>query len=351
MPVSIKDIARLAGVSHSTVSRALHNSPLIPAETAGRIRKIADEQGYMPSAVARSLVTSKTEAIGVVVTSIADPFNGEVVAGIEELANEHGYTVILATSQASAAREVAVVRSFQARRVDGVLVASSRVGALHTPLLSELKIPIVLLNNQHPSAYVHSVRFDNVSGAHRAARHLIELGHHRIAYLGDKFGLHSDAERYEGFCNMMAEAGMVVDGQIVVHGDGKPEAAAAAARQLLALREPPTAILCYNDMSALGVLRQAAMEGIAVPEELSVTGFDDIFFADYLQPPLTTVRQPMRELGRRAMELLLSILRGEENDKTLLIEGELIVRGSTAAPGSGSYQSILPGKNSATRSS
>ncbi len=351
MPVSIKDIARLAGVSHSTVSRALRNSPLIPSSTAGRIRKIADDQGYMPSAVARSLVTSKTEAIGVVVTSIADPFNGEVVAGIEELANEHGYTVILANSQADAAREVAVVRSFQARRVDGVLVASSRVGALHTPLLSELKIPIVLLNNQHPSAFVHSVSFDNVTGAYRAAGHLVELGHHRIAYLGDRFGLHSDAERYAGYCKMMAEAGLSVDEQLVVHGDGKPEGAAAAVRELLAVREPPTAILCYNDMSALGVLRQAVREGIAVPAGLSITGFDDIFFAKYLQPPLTTVRQPMRELGRRAMELLLSILRGEENEKTLLIEGELIVRGSTAAPGSGSYQSILSGKNSATRSS
>ncbi len=351
MPVSIKDIARLAGVSHSTVSRALHNSRLIPAATADRIRKIADEQGYLASAIARSLVTSRTEAIGVVVTSIADPFNGEVVAGIEELANEHGYTVILANSQADAAREVAVVRRFQARRVDGVLVASSRVGALHTPLLSELKIPIVLLNNQHPSAFIHSVSFDNVTGAYRAARHLIELGHRRIAYLGDRFGLHSDAERYAGYCKMMAEAGWSIDEQLVVHGDGKPEGAAAAARELLALREPPAAILCYNDMSALGVLRQAAIEGIPVPEELSVTGFDDIFFANYVQPPLTTVRQPMRELGRRAMGLLLSILRGEENDKAILIEGELIVRGSTAPPRTGPYQSTLSGKNSATRSS
>jgi len=351
MPVSIKDIARLAGVSHSTVSRALRNNPLIPPETANRIRKIADEQGYLASAVARGLVTSKTEAIGVVVTSIADPFNGEVVVGIEELANEHGYTVILANSQADAAREVAVVRSFKARRVDGVLMASSRVGALHTPRLSELKIPIVLLNNQHPSAFVHSVRFDNVTGAYWAARHLVELGHHRIAYLGDRFGLHSDAERYEGYCKMMAEAGLRVEEQLIVHADGKPEGAAHAASRLLSLREPPTAILCYNDMSALGVLRQAAVQAMAVPKDLSVTGFDDIFFAGYLQPPLTTVRQPMREMGRRATELLLSLLRGEKNDHTLLIEGELVVRGSTAPPRTRSYQSILSGKNSVTRSS
>ncbi|MGH9584285.1 MAG: LacI family DNA-binding transcriptional regulator, partial [Bryobacteraceae bacterium] len=150
MTVSIKDIGRLAGVSHSTVSRALRNSPLIPAETARRIQKIAKEAGYSASAVARSLVTRKTHAIGVVVTSIADPFNGEVVAGIEEAANRHGYSVILASSQADPEREIAVVRSFQERRLDGILVASSRVGALYMPLLSELKIPVVLINNQHP---------------------------------------------------------------------------------------------------------------------------------------------------------------------------------------------------------
>ena len=330
MSASIKDIARLAGVSHSTVSRALRNSPLIPPGTAARIQKIAQETGYTASAIARSLVTNKTEAIGVVVTSIADPFNGEVVAGIEEFANRHGYTVILATSQASAEREIAAVRSFQARRVDGVLVASSRVGALHQPLLSELHIPIVLLNNQHPSAFMHSVLFDNANGAYQATRHLVELGHKRIAYLGDRFGLHSDEERYQGYRRMMTEAGLRVSNSLLAHGDGKPEGAQQAARKLLSSTARPTAIVSYNDMSALGVLREAAARGIAVPGELSVTGFDDIFFAAYLRPPLTTVRQPMKELGRRAMELLLALLRGESAAKIVTVEGDLIVRGSTA---------------------
>jgi LacI family transcriptional regulator, repressor for deo operon, udp, cdd, tsx, nupC, and nupG len=351
MPVSIKDIARLAGVSHSTVSRALRKSSLIRFETAERIRQIAESQGYSPSAVARGLVTSKTEAIGVVVTSIADPFNGEVVAGIEELANEQGYTVILANSNAEPDREVAVVRSFQARRVDGILVASSRVGALHTPLLSELQIPIVLLNNQHPSAFVHSVRFDNEAGAYQAVRHLVGLGHNNIAYLGDRFGLHSDAERYAGYSRMMAEAGLNIDESLVIRGDGKPAGARAAAQQLFSSTAMPTAVFCYNDMTALGVLSEAAAMGIAVPEDLSVIGFDDIFFGSYLNPPLTTVRQPMKELGRRAMQLLLALLRKEETERTILVEGELVVRGSTAGPRPRHYQSILSGKNSETNSS
>ncbi|MGH9621458.1 MAG: LacI family DNA-binding transcriptional regulator [Bryobacteraceae bacterium] len=329
MAVSIKDIGRLAGVSHSTVSRALRNSPLISPKTALRIQKIASEAGYSASAVARSLVTQRTRAVGAVVTSIADPFNGEVVAGIEETANRHGYSVILASSQADPEREIAVVRSFQERRLDGILVASSRVGALYAPLLSELKIPVVLLNNQHPDGFVHSVSIDNAHGAYLAARHLIELGHRKIAYVGDRTGLHSDSERFAGYRKVLEEAGLPLRQEFVVHGDGKPEGAAQAAAPLLTRRGRPSAIFCYNDMSALGVLQEAAKNRLAVPKDLSVAGFDDIFFAELLQPGLTTVRQPKREMGRRAMELLLAVLGGEHAEREIVIRGELVVRGST----------------------
>ena len=331
MPVSIKDIARLAGVSHSTVSRALRHSPLIPAATAQRIQQIARESGYTASAVARSLVTRKTQALGVVVTSIADPFNGDLVDGIEEVANQHGYSVILATSQADPERELAVVRSFGERRVDGVLVASSRVGSLYLPLLEELKVPLVLINNQHGSEFVHSIAVDNVDGAYQATRHLIQHGHQRIAYLGDKLGLHSDEDRFTGFKRALAEYGATRYEKLVVYGDGKLEGAIGAARDLLGDSEQPTAIVCYNDMSALGVFRVAEERGIAVPDQLSVTGFDDILFAALVRPALTTVRQPRREMGRKATELLLEILGGSPVEKALVIRGELIVRRSTAS--------------------
>src|SRR5207245_10422415 len=154
---SIKDIARAAKVSHPTVSRALRHSPLVKLETAERIRRIASTMGYRPSAIARSLVTRKTNTIGVVVTTISDPFIGEDVSGIEETANNHGYSVILANSNADPEREVKVVHSFHERRVDGILITSSRVGALYLPLLRELKVPIVLINNPHPGQFVHSV--------------------------------------------------------------------------------------------------------------------------------------------------------------------------------------------------
>ncbi|MBV9154693.1 MAG: LacI family DNA-binding transcriptional regulator [Acidobacteriaceae bacterium] len=334
MAVSIKDIARIAGVSHSTVSRALRNSPLIPERTARRIQQIARERGYSASAVARSLVTRKTQTMGVVVTSIADPFNGEIVEGIEEAANQSGYSVILATSQADPEREMAVVRSFQERRVDGILVASSRVGSLYMPLLGEMEIPIVLLNNQSAGTFAHAVTIDNVDGAFQATWHLLQLGHRRIAYIGDRFGLQSDVERLKGYRKALTQAGLTFSEKLVAHGDGKSRGAREAAARLfgshLARDRQPTAIFCYNDMSALGVMEHAEAAGVRIPQDLSIVGFDDLFFASQLRPPLTTVRQPKKEIGRRAMQHLLALVRGEQPGSTTVIKGELIVRGSTA---------------------
>ena len=346
MAVSIKDIARLAGVSHSTVSRALNHSPLIPVATAERIQRIAAEQGYTASAVARSLVTRKTQAIGVVVTSIADPFNGEVVAGIEEVANHEGYSVVLATSQADPQRELTVVRSFRERRVDGILVASSRLGAQYQELFDELEAPIVLLNNQHPSELAHSVSIDNMDGGYQATAHLISLGHRDIAYIGDESGLQSDEERFGGFQAAMKTAGISVREDLVVRGDGKQPKGRERAAELLGMAQRPTAIFCYNDMTALGAIEEIHAQGWTVGREVSVVGFDDLFFTASLQPPLTTFRQPKRELGKRAMQLLLAILRGQEAERKVVVHGQLIVRGSSGKP----YQAILSGKNLAAKS-
>ncbi|HEX4747911.1 MAG TPA: LacI family DNA-binding transcriptional regulator [Bryobacteraceae bacterium] len=331
MAVSIKDIARIAGVSHSTVSRALRNSPLIPQPTAERIQQIARERGYAASAVARSLVTRKTHTIGVVVTSIADPFNGEIVEGLDEVAHAHGYSIILAMSQANADQEIAVVQSFRERRVDGIIVASSRVGSLYLPLLSEMQIPIVLLNNQSPRTLAHSVTIDNVDGAYQATTHLIGLGHTRIGYLADQFGLQSDSERLKGYKKALKEGGLPFLSELVAAGDGKTNGAREAATKLLPIAAA-TAVFCYNDMSALGVLEAASEVGLRIPEDLSVVGFDDIFFAKHLLPPLTTVRQPKREIGQAAMSRLVGLLAGTLTDSQTVFKGELIVRESTAPP-------------------
>jgi DNA-binding LacI/PurR family transcriptional regulator len=332
--VSIKDIARAANVSHPTVSRALRNSPLVNRETADRIRQIAVRMGYRPSAVARSLVTRKTNTIGVVVTTIADPFIAEVVSGIEEIANERGYSVVLSNSNADADREVKVVHSFHERRVDGIIVTASRVGALYIPLLSQLKSPIVLINNQHTDDddFVHSVMIDNVESGRAAMQHLIELGHERIGYIGDAAGFQSDTERFAGYRQSLALAGLPFLPELVAHGDGKPEGGARAMEKLLALNDPPTAVFCYNDMSALGALGAIHARGLNVPGDISVVGFDDIFFASFTRPLLTTIRQPKRRMGRLAMETMLKLFSGENSRTAIRVNGELIVRESTAPP-------------------
>jgi DNA-binding LacI/PurR family transcriptional regulator len=329
---SIKDIARLANVSHSTVSRALRGSPLVNRETRERIRRIAAESGYTPSAAARSLVTHRTATIGVVVTSIADPFAAEVVLGIEDAANDRNYSVILANSNAQPEREVRVVRSLEERRVDGIIVTSSRVGAIYAEKLPQSQVPIVLLNNQHPSEFLHSVMIDNLRAARDATLHLIGLGHRRVAYIGDRFGYQSDTERLGGYRAALDLEDVPFLPEYVVHGDGKPEGGAAAMATLLALSSPPTAVFCYNDMSALGAMCAIASHGLNVPGDISIVGFDDLFVARYCSPPLTTVRQPMREMGRLALENLLKILDGSGPQPNIKVPGELVLRHSTAPP-------------------
>src|ERR1039457_3320053 len=181
-PVSIKDIARMAGVTHCTVSRALRNSPLVNRETVERIQRIALESGYRTSAAARSLVTRRSDTIGVVVTNIADPFVAGVVGGIEEAADEHGLSVFLANSNAEPEREVRVARKFEERRGGGSIVHASPGGGREVPLFSHMRVPIVLLNNQHPSQVAHSVMIANVEASVDAMRHLMALGHRRIGY-------------------------------------------------------------------------------------------------------------------------------------------------------------------------
>ncbi len=331
-PASIKDIARLANVSHSTVSRALHNHPLVNQETAKRIRQLAQQHGYRPSAAARSLVTQRSYTIGVVVTSISDPFVAGVVSGIEDVASRHGFSVFLANSNADPEQEIRVVQSFDERRVDGIVVTSSRVGALYVPVLSRRRVPIVLLNNQHPSEFAYSVVIDGTQGSMDAANHLIELGHRRIAYLGDQFGRQSDTERFSGYREALSRAGLRFSRELVVHGDGKAEGAINAMSHLLALPRRPTAVVCYNDMSALGAMHRIRAAGLRVPDDFSITGFDDLHISQYLNPPLTTIRQPMRDMGRMAMETLIAILSGDTSQQNIIVPGSLIVRGSTAPP-------------------
>lgn len=335
MAVTIKDIARRAGVSHSTVSRALRNHAAIPARTSGRIKRLADRMGYVPSAAARSLKTSHTRALGVVVTNIADPFLGEVVRGIEAAALEAGYSLFLAASHRDPDREKAVLRALAEHRAEGAIVCSSQVSQRHLLDLEHTGMPVVLVNNQVAGHFAHSIAHDDVWGGRVVARHLLGLGHRQIACLENAAGGQASLDRRAGYLAEMAAAGLEVLPEWLLSGpNGRPAGGAAGAEAFLALRPLPTALFCFNDMMALGVLQRLKQAGLRVPHDVSVAGFDDVFVAEFADPPLTTFAQPKYQLGRDAAELLVALLAGPAPARPTVrtIRGELVVRASTIAP-------------------
>jgi DNA-binding LacI/PurR family transcriptional regulator len=333
--ITIKDIARRAGVSHSTVSRALRDNGAIPPRTARRIKRLAVKMGYVPSAAARSLKTSQSRALGVVVTNIADPFLSEVVRGIEEVVLDAGYSLFLAASNRDAEREKAILRALAERRADGAIICSSQVSEKHLRELERFGVPLVLVNNQVAGDFAHSIYHDDERGGREVTRHLLDLGHRRIAYLGNAEGGRASTDRRDGYCAELRAAGLPVKKEWILIGpNGRPPGGLAGAEQLLRLESRPTALFCYNDMMAIGVLQGLRRAGVRIPEECSVAGFDDVFVAKYADPPLTTFAQPKVQLGRDAAELMLALLAAEVHDRPLTksICGQLLVRASTAPP-------------------
>ena len=339
MPPTIKDIARRAGVSHSTVSRALRGSPLISEETTRRIRKTATEMGYYPSAVARSLKTNSTQVLGVVVSSIDDPFFGEILQGIEETAQSNGYSLFIAASQSDPSREKRIVKALVEHRVDGVIICSTSFSTGQRRELLANGRPIVVVNNQSTEKHRNSIYHDDMDGSRQVTHHLIELGHRRIAYLGNSQSGRTNLDRLAGFREEMNAAGLaVVDSFIYQVPGGGPENADTALRHFLSLPERPTAIFCYNDMLAIGLLRGLQQAGLHVPKDFSLAGFDNITFSGYTNPPLTTFDQPKRFIGAEAARLILTLLQASKNGSRTnqtnirVLKGRLLVRASTAAP-------------------
>ncbi|HOR01171.1 MAG TPA: LacI family DNA-binding transcriptional regulator, partial [Anaerolineae bacterium] len=265
MPVTIKDIARAAGVSHSTVSRALADSPLISSETKARIRRLADEMGYTPSAIGRGLVTRRTATIGLVVTTIADPFVAEIVQGIEDTALSQHYNTILCNSNAEPERELKTVRALREKRVDAIIVTSSRLGSLYMAHLREVGVPIVLINNQRGGDYTHSVLIDERCGGELAGSYLLSLGHERIAYIAGPIWAHASGLRLAGLRQALQARGLNVAADLVLPGNGRPEGGVEAAEELLRRGLPVTAVFCYNDMTAVGVLAALHRAGRRLP--------------------------------------------------------------------------------------
>jgi LacI family transcriptional regulator, repressor for deo operon, udp, cdd, tsx, nupC, and nupG len=339
--VTIKDVAKKAGVAHTTVSRALRGSPLISPATTERVRQIASEMGYQPSAAARSLKTNRSQALGVIVSAIDDPFFSEILQGIDDVAQENGYSLFIAASQRDLQRERLIVRTMREHRVDGVIICSTPFSAEQSKQLRAYEIPIVVINNQSAEDYRYSIYHDDLDGSRQVMRHLIGLGHERIAYLCYGRSGRTNIKRLTGYREEMQAARLTIhDGYEFEVLSSDPEAGQTAAEHFLSLPQLPTAIFCYNDMLAIGLLHGLQEAGLRVPKDCSVAGFDNIALSAFTTPSLTTFDQPKRTIGAQAAQLVLGLLELSEaseppGPKIQTLKGSLLVRGSTARPAGG----------------
>jgi DNA-binding LacI/PurR family transcriptional regulator len=340
MGVTIKDLARAAGVSHTTVSRALHDHPAISDETIALIKSLAASMGYVPSATARGLKTHRTRALGVIVSNIDDPFWSEVMHGVDDVLHPSGYSFFVAATHRNKQREKEVVNMMVQRGVDGVILLAPQFSSEQCHTLQSYGLPMAIVNNEGAGEYQYLIYNDNLYGIRLICNHLLELGHRQIAYLGNTLGGLTNTERMHGFEENMAAAGLKVDEDFIhLTKGGTPEGGYAGAQYLLSLPKVPTAIVCYNDYMAVGVYRALAQAGYRIPEDMSVAGFDDITISAYLLPPLTTLHQFKYDLGVGAARMMLEILEtgprpsGEPAvHKKVSLQGQIVIRKSTAPP-------------------
>jgi LacI family repressor for deo operon, udp, cdd, tsx, nupC, and nupG len=336
--VKMADIARLAGVSVATVSRALAGSTLVTAETRQRIEAAVNQTGYVVNHVAARLRQQRSQQILVLLPTIANPFFAEVVLGIEAAAQAKGFSVLVGSTGGSAEREAALTRHLLTGAVDGLILLTGRLPALDGPraaLEGPLAARFVAVSEHIPGAGIATVSIDNVAAAGQAVRHLIELGHRRIAHIGGPAGNILTAQRLRGYRLALAASGLAIEPALVTFGDFTFASGEAAMRLLLAGAEQPSAVFCSNDEMAIGAINAAKRAGLAVPGHLSVVGFDDIPFASAYDPPLTTIRQPRHAFGREAATLLMAALAKPGGaSRGVRLPYELIVRRSTARLGS-----------------
>jgi len=337
---TISDVASLAGVSAMTVSRVVNHSGYVSATTRARVDRAIAELGYVPNALARQLRSKRTKTLALVVSDISNPFFTTIARGVEDVAVRHGFSVMYCNTDESEAEEAHYLLMLVERQVDGVLLVPARSSGTSLRLLQAHRIPAVVLDRRVAARHVDSVRCDSEAGAHALTRHLIELGHRRIAVLTGRRAISTSVDRVAGCRRALEEAGLTLPDELVHYGGfnfGKLNQADGhrmALDVLAAATGRPTAIFAANNFIAFGAIRALHEAGLRVPEDMSVVAFDDLP-AEWLSDPLLTVAaQPAYEIGRRAAAMLLERIGGERvtDGEDVVLPFELIVRRSSAAP-------------------
>jgi len=336
--MDIREIARRAKVSTATVSRAINRVPTVDPQLAKRVWKVVEELGYYPNTQARALVLGRTRIFGLIVSEITNPFFPEIVQTFENLAVENNYEILLTSTVHDPKRMESSVRRMIERRVDGVAILTFGMEESLLEHLRYRKVPLVFVDVGPDVPGIANIRINYLNGIRQAVQHLAAMRHQRIAFIAGPKHLKSAVARQEAFKTAMTEIGLSPD--FIVVGNHRLEGGMSAFRQLHALGDPPTAVLCSNDMTAIGVMRQAYEQNIRVPEALSVVGFDDIHLAEFTIPPLTTVQMSQNELARLAFQALLNEVDEPHSSRarTYELTTSLVLRRSTG---------LVPGWNQA----
>ena len=331
---TIKDIARLARVSHTTVSRALNDRPRVSRKTRERIRAIATKVNYQPNVAARSLKIRRTKTLGLVITTIMNPFYPELAQGIENTAREMGYNIILCSTNYDISLERQHIDVLRGKGVDGIIFTSTH---LHDPNVQGLineKFPIILVNRKiYDESVAHRVDYvvvDNVHGGFIAIEHLIRLGHRRIGIISGLSQSSASVERLEGVRRALTENGLNFEPDLVFEGDFLKASGMSAARRFSSMTHRPTAVFAVNDYMALGAMEGFIEEGFRIPHDMALVGFNDIEISRMRNIELTTIGQKTYEMGAIAVKALVEKIEGEARGvvKQIILEPELVIRKS-----------------------
>jgi LacI family transcriptional regulator/LacI family repressor for deo operon, udp, cdd, tsx, nupC, and nupG len=327
----LEDVARVAGVSASTVSRVITRPEMVSAATRDRVNEAIAELGYRPSRVARRLrvETGRSSLIGLVIPDIQNPFFADLVRGVEDAAREQGYAVFLGNSDEDVEKEARYLEIMRAESVDGVILPpASRSVAPIRGLLDE-GIPVVCVDRRLDRPIVDTVVIDNERGARDAVAHLLRLGHRRIGFIQGLPVLSTSEERLAGYRQALAGAGIEPDPALVREGDSRQGGGRRFIAELLRESDPPSAVVVGNSLMTLGALEGIRRLGLRIPDDIALIGYDDMPWALAMDPPLTVVRQPAQEIGRRAMDTLLARFADPDREPGLvMLQSELVVRGS-----------------------
>jgi len=327
--LTIEDIANIANVSKATISYVINEKPGVSKEVRQKVKKIIEEYNYVPNSAARGLAGEKTHFIGLVIPDISDIFYANIIRGVEKTSNKLGFFLNLLTTHAQAEREQQVIKLFNKSMVDGLIVMAYYLKDKYIDILTESGIPFVFIDYPRKNEEIYSVLVDNESGAFEATEYLISLGHKKIAFLEGPQAAWDSKARFEGYVKALNKHVIEFNQNLVENGNFTKEEGYLATKRLLAKNEKFTAIFSANDQMAIGAIRALKEAGLKVPDDISIVGFDNIEASSIIEPPLTTVNQPIYEMGKKSVEVLVKLINKEEvKEKKIMLKTKLIERHS-----------------------